>query len=380
MAMNDVALAWMMATLTADPLWVGLVQTAATLPVFLLGLLGGALADRLNRRRFLIWIQMWLALVACALVGLQLAGVLGPYALLTLAFASGVGMSMRWPAYSASVPRLVPREELSPALALNGIAMNTSRVVGPMLAGVLLTLVGGSVAVFALNAVVAVLAAMLIARWPAEDAEPTGREGQVPQSIGQDMWEGCRYLWHTPRLQAVLARTLLFFCHAGAAMALAPLVGKRLAPGSPNGYTMLMAGLGVGAILMATQLQRIRRVHDRDTVSGAAGVLMGVALFLTAWSPNLPVAVLGMALVGAGWIASANSFTLTAQLMLPNWVRARGIAFYQMIMMGGLAIGAAFWGWFASRWTVEISLMVAAVSTVVVTLLAQRIFRLEERP
>lgn len=377
MCMHDVAMAWMMAALTDDPLWVALVQTAASAPVFLLGLWGGALADRLNRRNFLLLTQLWLALVACVLVALALTGALGPHALLVLAFAGGVGLSLRWPTYSASVPQLVPRAELSPALALNGIAMNSSRVLGPMLAGALITLVGGPLVVFALNAVVALLAAALIARWPAAQAAAVPQDGKPPQSVAQDMWEGVRYLAATPALQAVLARAGLFFFHSAAAVALAPLVGKSLVTDSANGFTLLVAGMGAGAILMGTQLQRIRRRHDRDTVAVAAGALMAVALLVVAHAPVLPLAVAGMVMVGGAWMASANSFTLTAQLMLPNWVRARGIAFYQMIMMGGMAVGSAFWGWLASVQGIQTSLTVAAASMMVVAGMSQRWFRLE---
>jgi len=138
MWMNDVAAAWLMTSLTTSPVMVALVQTASTLPVFLLGLPSGAMADILDRRRYFAATQLWVSVNALVLAGLSLADALSAELLLGLTFVNGVGLAMRWPVFAAIVPEIVPRAQLSPAVALNGIAMNLSRVIGPVLAGALL--------------------------------------------------------------------------------------------------------------------------------------------------------------------------------------------------------------------------------------------------
>jgi len=167
MWMNDVAAAWLMTTLTDSAVMVALVQAASTLPVFVLGLPSGALADIVDRRRYFAVTQLWVASVAVVLCGASLAGALSAPLLLALTFANGIGLAMRWPVFAAIVPEVVPRHELPAALALNGVAMNMSRVIGPVLAGALLA-GAGSAAVFALNAALAVVAFVLILRWQSQ--------------------------------------------------------------------------------------------------------------------------------------------------------------------------------------------------------------------
>ena len=164
MWMSDVAAAWTMTTLTSTPIWVALIQSASTLPVFLLGLPSGALADILDRRRWLVATQFWLAATAAVLCAVTAAGLMTAPLLLMLVFANGIGLALRWPVFAAIVPELVPRNQLAAALALNGVAMNLSRIVGPLVAGALIAS-AGSVWVFALNAVLSLLSGFVILRW-----------------------------------------------------------------------------------------------------------------------------------------------------------------------------------------------------------------------
>lgn len=176
MWMNDVAAAWLMTSLSSSPLWVALVQTAATLPVFLLGLPSGALADNVDRRRYFLITQLWIAGVGAVLSLVVFFGAISPGLLLALTFANGVGLAMRWPVFAAIVPELVPRSQLPAALALNGVSMNASRIIGPLLAGALIASLG-SAAVFLLNALLSLVAAVIIFRWKREhQVHPLGRE------------------------------------------------------------------------------------------------------------------------------------------------------------------------------------------------------------
>nr|WP_145549101.1 MFS transporter [Variovorax boronicumulans] len=357
MWMNDVAAAWLMTSLTTSPVWVALVQTAATMPVFLFGLPSGALADIVDRRRFYITTQFWVASVALVLCATVLTGTVTPPLLLLLTFANGIGLAMRWPVYSAVVPELIPRAQLPAALALNGITMNASRIVGPLLAGALIASIG-SAAVFVLNAVLSLTSAFMLMRWQREHKpDPLGR-----QRLWSAMRVGVQFVRQSPRLKAVLLRIALFFFHSTALIALLPLVARGLQGGDAATFTVLLASMGMGAIATAFLMPRLRQWLARDQVVLYGTLLQSGATLVMAFASNVAVAVPAMFVAGMAWIATANSLSVSAQLALPDWVRARGMAIYQMAIMGASAFGAGLWGQVAALSTVQLSLLVAAVT------------------
>ena len=367
MWMNDVAAAWMMTSMTTTPIWVALVQTASTLPVFLLGLPSGALADILDRRRYFIMTQFWVAAVASVLCIAVVYGVMTPALLLALTFANGIGLAMRWPVFAAIVPELVPRWQLPAALALNGVAMNASRIVGPLVAGALIAS-AGTAWVFVLNALLSVISGFVIMRW---------RRVHVPSPLGRErlvsaMRVGLQFVWQSSRLRAVLLQISLFFLHSTALLALLPLVARRLQGGDAGTFTLLLASMGAGAIFAAANLPRLRQSMPRNALVLRATLLQSASTAVMAFAPNVYVAVAAMVLNGMAWIACANSLSVSAQLSLPDWVRARGMSMYQMAIMGASALGAALWGQIATVSSVATSLAVAAVSGTVCMLVAQR--------
>ena len=366
MWMNDVAAAWLMTSMTSTPLWVALVQSASTLPVFLLGLPSGALADILDRRRYFIMTQFWVAGVATLLCIAVIADVMTPPLLLALTFANGIGLAMRWPVFSAIVPELVPRSQLPAALALNGISMNASRIVGPLVAGALIAS-AGTAYVFVLNAALSIVSAFVIMRWRREHVpSPLGRE-----KLFSAMRVGLQFVSQSTRLRAVLLRISLFFLHSTALLALLPLVARGLRGGDAGTFTLLLASMGAGAIVAALFLPRLRQMMNRDTLVLRSVVLQSVSTAIMAVAPNIYVAVLAMVFNGMAWITCANSLSVSAQLALPDWVRARGMSMYQMAIMGASALGAALWGQVATVSTVSTALLVAAASGTVTMLLAQ---------
>ena len=373
MWMNDVAAAWMMTSLTKDPIWVALVQTASTLPVFLLGLPSGALADILDRRRYFIVTQFWVAGVALAMCAVVMAGGMTPALLLAMTFANGIGLAMRWPVFAAIVPELVARPELPAALGLNGIAMNASRIAGPLIAGAIIASIG-TVYVFALNALLSVAAGLVIMRWRREHVpHPLGRE-----PLGSAIRVGIGFVRQSPRVKAVLARIAVYFFHSTAVLALLPLVAHDLDGGASGGaatFTVLLACMGGGAIAAVLLLPRLRQAMARDTLVWYGTLLHSATTLAVALSSNLYVTMAAMTFSGMAWIATANSLSVSIQMALPDWVRARGMAIYQMALMGASAAGAAAWGHWASQDGVGNSLTIAAASGVVIMFLVLRLVR-----
>jgi MFS family permease len=370
MWMNDVAAAWLMTTLAPSPVWVALVQTAATLPVFLLGLPSGALADTLDRRRYFLGTQLWIAAVALTICGVLLLDAMTPALLLALVFANGIGLAMRWPVFAAIVPELVPRQQLPQALALNGVSMNASRIIGPLLAGAIIAALG-SAWVFLLNAALACASAVIIWRWRREHTpSPLGRE-----PFFSALRVGWQYVAQSPRLRVAYLHIALFFFHSTALMALLPLLALRMEGGNAATFTVLLATMGSGAIVSAMLLPRLRQQFSRDRVVWWGSALQSLAMAIVAFVPSLVAAVPAMFLAGMVWIATANSLSVSAQMSLPDWVRARGMAMYQMALMGGAAAGAAFWGHVAGWTDVHWSVGLAAMSGIGAVTLAQRLVR-----
>ena len=368
MWMNDVAAAWLMTTLTTSPVLVALVQTASNLPVFLLGLPSGALADILDRRRYFMATQFWVAIVAVVLCLAVLSGGLNAYLLLALTFANGIGMAMRWPVFSAIVPELVDRHHLPAALALNGVAVNASRIIGPLLAGAIIAS-AGSAWVFVFNAVLSLVAAFTIMRWRRQPTpNPLGRE-----RLGSAMRVGLQFVRESPPMRAVMWRISVFFLHATSLMALLPLVARELEGGGAGTFTVLLASMGAGAIGAAMLLPRLRQMMATDRLVSVGMLLQALAVSVVAIAPSVYIAVPAMVLAGAAWITTANVLVVAAQFALPNWVRARGMSILQMAIMGATALGAALWGQVAALTTVHVSLALAAAAGVAAMALVQRL-------
>ena len=366
MWMNDVAAAWLMTSLTSEPIWVALVQTAATIPVFLLGLPSGALADILDRRRYFMVTQLWLAASAGALWAAAHFGMITAPLLLVLTFINGVGLAMRWPVFAAIIAEVVPRTQLPQALGLNAVAMNTSRILGPLIAGSLIASVG-TAWVFALNAVLSMAAALIILRW---------RRVQRPHPLGREPFlsairVGLQFVQQSSQLRALLIRVFLIFFHFTGLLALLPLLAQGLGGGA-GGFTVLLAFMGLGAIAVAILLPRLRHALPASQLLVTGILVQAGVTAAMAVAPNLWVAAPIMFLAGMAWLANANSLSVSAQMALPDWVRARGMSVFQMAIMSGSALGAAVWGQVATVTSVATSLLIAAASGVLALLLTRR--------
>ncbi len=368
MWMNEVAAAWLMTTLTTSPVMVALVQSASVLPVVLFGLPSGALADILNRRRWFMFTQFWVAANALILCVVLAADAMTAPLLLWLTFGNGIGLAMRWPVYAAIVPELVPRRELPTAIALNGIAMNTSRIIGPIVAGALIASFGTGY-VFLLNAVLSLAAGLFIMRWR---LEPNSSVLPGERFFGA-MRVGFQYVAQSLLMRSLLLRIAIFFLQSTALLALLPLVAKRMPAGGAWTYTFLLASLGLGAIATAVFLPRLRVLITRDRLLRDGTLLQAFAMVAAGFAPNVWTAMPAMMLAGAAWLAVVNTLTVASQLSLPDWVRARGMSLYMMTMMAATSAGAALWGQVASMIDVPWTFVAAAATGIALMLLAGRL-------
>jgi len=357
--MQNVGAAWLMTTLTASPIMVALVQAATSLPVFLVALPAGALADVVDRRRLLLVTQMWMLLAAAVLGVLTILDAVNPWMLLGFTAALGLGAAMNAPAWQAIVPELVAPSKLQAAVALNAAGFNVARAIGPALGGVIVA-TSGPGPVFVLNAASFVAVLWVLYKWQRER-----HEGRLPaEHVIGAMRAGMRYARHAPALQVVLIRTGVFILCGAALWALLPLVARQQLGLGAVGYGVLLGCLGAGAILGAALLPRIKEKVSLDTLVAGAASLFAAATIILAYVDDVYLVGAAMLAGGIAWITLMSSFNAAAQKAAPEWVRARGLALYLLVFQGGTAAGSIVWGAVAARLGIPTTLLFAAVGLI----------------
>jgi MFS family permease len=363
--MQNVGAAWLMTAIAPSPIYVALVQAASNLPLFLLALPAGALADVVDRRRLLLWGLAWLAVVTALLGALAMAGLATPGALLALTFAIGVGSAFVAPAFQAILPELVPRADLPAAVSLNGISMNLGRAAGPALGGVVVATAGAG-ATFLTNAASFVAVLLAIALW-----RRAPREARLPpEDLLGAMRAGVRYVRHSRDLQTVLWRVGAFVLPASAVWALLPLYARETLDLGAAGYGSLLACFGVGAVLAGVALPYARARLGAEVLATASGFVFAAATAALALAPQGPdrgatLACAGVSLFAAGgaWLSLLSMLNAVAQSVIPPWVRARALATYLLVLFGGLAIGSAVFGALAQATGVTRAFAIAGACT-----------------
>lgn len=337
--MQNVGAAWLMTDLSASPLLVGLVQTATNLPVFVLAIPAGALADIMDRRRLLIVSQAWMLVVALVLAVVTFAGMATPWLLLALTFLLGLGFALNAPAWLAITPELVPREEIPAAVALNGVSMNAARAVGPALGGIVVA-AASPPAAFVLNAISFVGVMVVLAAW----RRPHEASVLPAERLMGAMRLGVRHVRHSPALRAVLIRATTFIIGASGLWALLPVVTKEDPTRGAVDYGILLGCLGIGAVVGGGFLPTLRqRLGPNLVVTGATVVFAAVTLIL-AWVPYFAVWCVVFLAGGAAWLWCLATLNAIAQTTVPRWVQARAVAVYLLVFFGGMAIGGVLWG------------------------------------
>ncbi|HEX4966785.1 MAG TPA: MFS transporter [Thermoanaerobaculia bacterium] len=352
---QNVGASWMMTTLTPSPALVALVQAATSLPMFLLSLPAGAVADVLDRRRLLLVTQIWMTVAAFGLWAFTAAGATTPWLLLGFTFLLGLGAALNGPAWQASIPEMVPREDLPAAVTLGSIGFNIARAAGPALAGLVVAASGPAVT-FLVNAVsfLGVLAVLFLWRRPEEEA-------MLPaERIWGAMTTGLRYVRHAPEVLAPIVRgTAFVFCGASL-WALLPLVVNQKLHTGAEGYGLLLGALGLGAVAGAMVLPRLKRSNSMGGVVTVATLVFAGATVTLAWVHSFWLLLIAMLLAGGAWLSLLSSLNVAVQTVVPSWVRGRALSVYMLVFYAGLAGGSALWGAVAERFGLSKALVVSA--------------------
>ncbi len=366
--MYTAASGWLMTSLAPDPLIVSLVQVATTLPMVVLALPAGALADIVDRRRLLIAMEIITTAVAAVFAVFVWLELVTPATLLLFTFLVSAGGVLTMPAWQAVVPQLVPRRDLAAAVTANSVGFNLSRAVGPALGGAVIAGFGIA-APFWLNAVsnLAVVGALLW--WRA----PRRSDSRLPaERIRNAVVAGVRYGRHNSHLRATIMRAVGFYLFSAAYWALLPLVARRQIAGGPALYGILLGAIGAGAVAGAFFLPwlKARLGPDRTVSAATLGTALAMALFGIAHDAATGLAA--SLIAGASWIAALASLNVSAQVALPEWVRGRGLAFYLTVAFGAMTLGSVLWGKVAGMIGLPLAHFAAAAGALGVIALTRR--------
>jgi MFS family permease len=351
--MQNVGAGWLMTQLTMSPLMVSLVTAATTLPVFLVILPAGALADMVDRRRFLLITQSWMVVAAGVLGVLTLYHHVTPWILLLFTFILGLGAVMNDPAWQAITPEVVRPENHAPAVALNSVGFNVARSVGPALGGLVIAAAGSGVA-FLLNALSFFGVIFFLYRWkrPCIEHTATGR-------VRDALVAGLRYVQGAPQVRSILIRTGAFSLAASSLPALLPILAR---PHGATGYGLLLGFFGLGALAGAAVLPRVRTRLSVDGVVAFDILLFAAMTFVAGRVQSFSLLCLVLFAAGTAWIGILACLNVAAQTMCPSFLRARALSMYLLVLQGGMAVGSTAWGALATRFGVPAALLCSAVA------------------
>ena len=365
--MQTVGAQWLMGSLTDDPLMVALIQTAMTLPIFLVGFPAGALGDVFDRRRVLLASQSFMLVSAALLAALTFGDGVTPWLLLGLTFALGLGQALTAPSWQAIQPQLVGRELIPQAAALGSTSMNLARAVGPALGGAIVATAGAGW-VFGLNAISFLGVLTVLVAWRrAPQAKILG-----PEHVGSALRAGLRFVRSSPRMRTSLVRVFAYIFFASAVWALLPVVARSGLGLGSDGYGLLLGAVGLGAVIGAGTLPRARERWTLDRVVVSAGLVHALAAVVVAWVDFVALVAVALVATGYAWIAVLGSLNASAQVVLPEWVRSRGMGIYLLVLQGGQALGALLFGLVATHFSTRTALTAVAAGLAAGPIVARR--------
>src|SRR5947207_2089383 len=293
--MQNVGAAWLMVSLRAGPMYVALTQTASALPFFIFALPAGAIGDIVDRRRLILFTEVWMVAIASVLALTTIAGLMSPWLLLGLTFALSAGDAIETPTWRAVLPELVKKEDLAAASTLNGIEFNFARAVGPALAGLVIAAAGVGAA-FVLNVLSFGGVIVLVVRWK----RPVRRRTTPRETVAGATVAALRYVRYSPALRGMMLRAGLTMFFASALLALLPSVARAMTD-SPTGYGVLLGCFGGGAVLGALTLPPARARWSTEAVASAGVVILGLMAIAAAFLRAMPALAGAMLIAGAAW-------------------------------------------------------------------------------
>jgi MFS family permease len=352
---QGVGAAWMMVALGAPAQMVTLVQASITLPIVILSLVAGALADGFDRRKLMLLAQIFMLVTSAMLAAFACLGMITPWMLLIFTFLIGCGAALNAPAWQASVGAMVPRQDIPSAVTLNSMGFNLARSVGPAVGG-LIVAAASAAAAFTINALSYVGLIVVLARWrmiPEKRLLPRER-------LDSAIMSGLRYVAMSPSIKATLLRGFVTGVGASSVSALSPLIARDLIGGGPAVYGLLLGSFGVGAVGGALWSHRLRIAYQNELIVRFALLGSAAGIAICAFSASLALTMAAMVLCGLGWVLIVSLLNATVQMSAPRWVVARALSLYQMATFSGMAGGAWLWGHVTEGYGLSTALLVGA--------------------
>jgi MFS family permease len=352
---QSVGAAWLMVELGGTKTQIALVQASVTLPIMILALLSGAIADNYPRRLVMLVCQSWMFILSVALCVFAWFGHLTPWALLGFTFLIGCGTAMNAPSWQATVGDIVPRGTIAGAVAMNSMGFNMARTAGPALGGAIVAAFG-SAAAFTVNAFSYLGIIWVLFSWrPEKPTRPTLRE-----DLGTAMMAGVRYVLLSPPIRRVMFRSALFGFAAASVPSLMPLVASHLVGGSAITFGILSGSFGIGAVMGALSNRPVRtRLTNEATLRLTVTAMIAGAVVI-ALSPWLLVTVFGLVVFGWGWLLAMATMNVTVQMSAPRWVVGRALSLYQMCVFGTMAAGSWMSGWLSEHQGISDAILIMA--------------------
>jgi MFS family permease len=365
---QSVGAAWMMTSIAQSADMVALVQTSVALPIVLLSLFAGAMADNMDRRKVMLGAQIFMLIVSMALTLCAWLGLITPWLLLLFTFLIGCGAAFNGPAWQASVGDMVPRTHLPGAVALNSMGFNIARSVGPAIGGAIVA-AAGAAAAFAVNAASYIALIFVLGRWrPIRPPQLLPRE-----PFGLAVAAGIRYVAMSPPIQRVLVRGAVFGIGASSVLALLPLIARDLLQGGPLTYGMMLGAFGLGAVIGALTSSRLRLRLSSEAITRVSSIAFAIGAAVSALSTHALLTTPMMMLTGAAWVLALSTLNVTVQMSTPRWVVARALSLYQVLTFGGMALGSWLWGVISASDGVQLALFAAALVLLICAAMGLRI-------
>jgi predicted MFS family arabinose efflux permease len=359
-AMYDTASGWLMTTLDLNPFDVSLLHTATTLPIFLFTLPAGAIADIVDPRRMIIVISFAITALMMIFATVVTLDFVSPLLLLVTTFVLSAAWSLNTPAWLSITPQFVPKPVMPGAMAAHSVAYNLSRTLGPALGGFIIVRYGAAAPLWIFVAANLVVIAALT-WWQA----PGRQRATLPaERLSSALRTGLRHTANNRLMWATLARTLAIYPFTAAYSGLLPLIARQTGQGAEH-YGILLSAISVGAILGSLGHEELRRKFGADRLVAAGTILTAVAMTLFAVAQDLPIAIGACLLAGVAWINNLTCLYTSAQNVLPDWVRGRGLAVFLTVIYGTMTLCSAAWGEIAARTGLTTALLVAAAGAIV---------------